>query len=113
MHSKIIVSEYQYYKFERLDGYLDTVLGFSNDGFHVHQSDEWQRLIFSLEEYYEYFDDENADDFFQHLAGLRSGLMQGDWRLVYFMWLKAFDFNDDVERMPLIQFDFEHLSEEA
>ncbi|MCV5961494.1 hypothetical protein OFO30_39530, partial [Escherichia coli] len=26
--------------------------------------------------------------------------------------LKAFDFNDDVERMPLIQFDFEHLSEE-
>lgn len=68
--------------------------------------------FFSLEEYGEYFDDEHADDFFQHLAALRGGLMQGDWRLVYFMWLKAFDFNDDVERVPLIQFDFEHLSEE-
>lgn len=173
------MSEYQYYKFERLDGYLDAkarqalraissraeisatsfqvyytysdlkaepfelmlkyfdigfyyadwgsidayiklpagtlpdaLLGFSSDGLHVHENDEWQLLIFSLEEYDEYFDDEHADDFFQHLAALRGGLMQGDWRLVYFMWLKAFDFNDDVERVPLIQFDFEHLSEE-
>ena len=173
------MSEYQYYKFERLDGYLDAkarqalraissraeisatsfqvyytysdlkaepfelmlkyfdigfyyadwgsidvyiklpagtlpdaLLGFSSDGLHVHENDEWQLLIFSLEEYDEYFDDEHADEFFQHLAGLRSGLMQGDWRLVYFMWLKMFDFNDDVERVPLIQFDFEHLSEE-
>ncbi|EOX3353918.1 hypothetical protein ACPFTX_002900 [Vibrio cholerae] len=173
------MSEYQYYKFERLDGYLDAkarqalraissraeisatsfqvyytysdlkaepselmlkyfdigfyyadwgsidayiklpagtlpeaLLGFSSDGLHVHENDEWQLLIFSLEEYDEYFDDEHADEFFQHLAGLRSGLMQGDWRLVYFMWLKMFDFNDDVERVPLIQFDFEHFSEE-
>lgn len=173
------MSEYQYYKFERLDGYLDAkarqalraissradisatafqvyytysdlkaepfelmlkyfdigfyyadwgsidvyiklpagtlpdaLLGFSSDGLHVHENDEWQLLIFSLEEYDEYFDDEHADDFFQHLAALRGGLMQGDWRLVYFMWLKAFDFNDGVERVPLIQFDFEHLSEE-
>jgi hypothetical protein len=173
------VSEYQYYKFERLDGYLDAkarqalraissraeisatsfqvyytysdlkaepsdlmlkyfdigfyyadwgsidayyiklpvgtlpdaLLGFSSDGLYVRQSDEWQLLIFSLEEYYDYFDDENADDFFQHLAALRSELMQGDWRLVYFMWLKEFDFNDELEAMPLIQFDFEHLSE--
>nr|WP_246072393.1 hypothetical protein [Catenovulum sediminis] len=174
------MSEYQYYKFERLDGYLDAkarqalraissraeisatsfqvyysysdlkaepselmlkyfdigfyyadwgsidayiklpagtlpdpLLGFSSDGLYVHQSDEWQLLIFSLEEYDEYFDDEHADDFFQHLAALRSGLMQGDWRLVYFMWLKECDFNDEVERVPLIQFDFEHLSEEV
>ncbi|MES1311116.1 hypothetical protein ABUS74_10970 [Vibrio cholerae] len=173
------MSEYQYYKFERLDGYLDAkarqalrsissraeisatsfqvyytysdlkaepfelmlkyfdigfyyadwgsidiyiklpagtlpdpLLGFSSDGLHVHQSDEWQLLIFSIEEYYEYFDDEHADDFFQHLAGLRSGLMQGDWHLVYFMWLKAFNCNDEVGQVPLIQFDFEHLSEE-
>lgn len=173
------MSEYQYYKFERLDGYLDAkarqalraissraeisatafqvyytysdlkaepfelmlkyfdiafyyadwgsidvhiklpagtlpeaLLCFSSDGLHIHENDEWQLLIFSLEEYDEYFDDEHADQFFQHLAALRSGLMQGDWRLVYFMWLKAFDFNDDVERVPLIQFDFEHLSEE-
>lgn len=173
------MSEYQYYKFERLDGYLDAkarqalraissraeisatafqvyytysdlkaepfelmlkyfdigfyyadwgsidvyiklpagtlpdaLLGFSSDGLHVHENDEWQLLIFSLEEYDEYFDDEHADDFFQHLAALRGGLMQGDWRLVYLMWLKAFDFNDGVERVPLIQFDFEHLREE-
>ncbi len=91
----------------------DALLGFSSDGLHVHQSDEWQLLIFSIEEYYEYFDDEQADDFFQHLASLRSGLMQGDWHLVYFMWLKEFDFNEEVERVPLIQFDFEHLSEEV
>ena len=90
----------------------DALLGFSSDGLHVHENDEWQLLIFSLEEYDEYFDDEHADDFFQHLAALRGGLMQGDWRLVYLIWLKAFDFNDGVERVPLILFDFEHLSEE-
>ena len=90
----------------------DALLGFSSDGLHVHENDEWQLLIFSLEECDEYFDDEHADDFFQHLAALRGGLMQGDWRLVYLMWLKAFDFNDGVERVPLILFDFEHLSEE-
>lgn len=174
------MSEYQYYKFERLDGYLDAkarqalrtissraeisatsfqvyytysdlkaepselmlkyfdigfyyadwgsidayiklpvetlpdaLLGFSSDGLHVHENDEWQLLIFSLEEFDEYFDDEHADDFFQHLAALRSELIQGNWRLVYFMWLKAFDCNDELEEIPLIQFDFEHLSEEV
>lgn len=89
----------------------DALLGFSSDGLHVHQSDEWQLLFFSIEEYYEYFDDEHADDFFQHLSALRSELIQGDWRLVYLMWLKAFDCNDEVEEIPLIQFDFEHHSE--
>lgn len=90
----------------------DALLGFSSDGLHVHQSDEWQLLIFSIEEYYEYFDDEHADEFFQHLAALRSELIQRNWRLVYFMWLKAFDGNDELEEIPLVQFDFEHLSEE-
>lgn len=56
----------------------EALLGFSSDGLHVHQSDEWQLLIFSIEEYGEYFDDEQADDFFQHLAGLRSELIQGN-----------------------------------
>lgn len=174
------MSEYQYYKFERLDGYLDAkarqalrtissraeisassfqvyytysdlkaqptelmlkyfdigfyyadwgsidayiklpagtipeaLLGFSSDGFHVDQTDEWQLLIFSLEEYDEYFDDEDADDFFQHLAILRSTLIYGDWRLVYFMWLKECDFNEELDGIPLIQFDFVHLSKEV
>nr|WP_219609097.1 hypothetical protein [Pectobacterium brasiliense] len=77
----------------------------------IHQTDEWQLLVFSIEEYYEYFDDESADDFFQHLAALRSELMQGDWRLFYFIWLKTFGFNDELEGIPLIQFDFTSLSE--
>ena len=91
----------------------DALLGFSSGGLHVHENDEYQLLIFSLEEYYEYFDDEHAEDFFQHLAALRNGLMEGDWRLVYFMWLKEFDVDEELEEIPLIQFDFEHLNEEA
>ena len=173
------MSEYQYYKFERLDGYLDAkarqalrsissraeisatsfqvyytysdlkaepfelmlkyfdigfyyadwgsidayiklpagtlpdaLLGFSSDGLHVHENDEWQLLIFSLEEYDEYFDDENAEDFFQHLASLRSELIQGNWQLLYFMWLRALDICDDVDAIPLINFDFNHISDE-
>lgn len=90
----------------------DALFGFSSDGLHVRQSDDWQMLIFSLEEYYEYFDDEHADDFFQCLASLRSELIQGNWRLVYFMWLKNLDFNEELDGIPLIQFDFQHLSKE-
>ncbi len=85
------MSEYQYYRFERLDGYLDSK-----------QTQEWQLLIFSIEEYYEYFDDEHAEVFFQHLAGLRSELIQGDWRLLYFMWLRELDANDELDAIPMI-----------
>lgn len=90
----------------------DALLGFSRGGLHVDERDEWQLLIFSIEEYGEYFDDEQADDFFQHLAALRSALLQGDWRLIYFMWLKECEFNEEIDGVPLIHFDFEHLSEE-
>ncbi len=85
------MSEYQYYRFERLDGYLDSK-----------QTQEWQLLIFSIEEYYEYFDDEHAEDFFQHLAGLRSELIQGDWRLLYFMWLRELNASDELDAIPMI-----------
>ncbi|MDA9557633.1 hypothetical protein N9R79_09065 [Vibrio sp.] len=172
------MSEYQYYKFERLDGYLktkdrqalraissraditaksfqvyytysdlkadpsdlmlkyfdigfyyadwgsidayirlpagtipDALLDFSSDGLNVHQSDEWQLLIFSIEEYDEYFDDDHADDFFQHLAYLRRELIQGNWRLIYLIWLKECDSSEELEGIPLIQFDFEHFNE--
>jgi hypothetical protein len=91
----------------------DALLGVSLDGLHVDERDEWQLLIFSIEEYGEYFDDEQADDFFQHLAALRSALLQGDWRLIYFMWLKECEFNEEIDGVPLIHFDFEHLSEEV
>ncbi|WP_194090384.1 hypothetical protein [Vibrio hibernica] len=90
----------------------DALLGFSSDELYVRQNDEWQLLVFSLEEYDDYFDDEQADDFFQYLAALRSELIQGNWRLVYFMWLRALDCNDELEKTPLIQFDFECFSEE-
>ncbi|AZG71744.1 hypothetical protein [Shewanella livingstonensis] len=90
----------------------DALLGFSSEGLRVHQSDEWQLLIFSIEENEEYFDDENAEDFFQHLAGLRNALMQGDWRLLYFMWLRGLDACGEVETIPLINFDFNHISDE-
>ena len=173
------MSEYQYYKFERLDGYLeakarqalriissraeisttsfqvyytygdlkaeptelmlnyfdigfyyanwgsiysyiklpigtvpDALLGFASDGLEVYECDEWQLLVFSIEEYDEYFDDEDAEDFFQSLVALRGALMLGDWRVIYLMWLKECDYNDELERIPLIQFDFQHLSEE-
>jgi hypothetical protein len=172
------VSEYQYYRFERLDGYLDSkqrqalrkissraditatsfqvhyhysdlkadsyemmlnhfdigfyyanwgsidvyiklpagtipdaILSFETDGLYDHQTEEWQLLIFSIQEYDDYFDDEHAEDFFQHLAGLRSELMQGDWRLIYFMWLKELEINNELDAIPLIQFDFEHFGD--
>ncbi|WP_025672884.1 hypothetical protein [Salinivibrio socompensis] len=91
----------------------DAMLGLSTDGFNVHQTGGWQLLTFSIEDHDGYFDDEDADDFFLHLAGLRNALIQGDWRLIYFMWLKALDTNDEEEldAIPLIQFDFERLSE--
>ncbi|WP_432455377.1 MULTISPECIES: hypothetical protein [unclassified Agarivorans] len=89
----------------------DAMFEFSSDELYLHQTDEWQLLVFSIEEYYEYFDDESAEDFFQHLAGLRSALIQGDWRLLYFMWLKEFDSNSELEAIPLIQFDFQNINE--
>jgi hypothetical protein len=89
----------------------DALLGFDANGFHVHETQEWQLLVFSIEDYYEYFDDEHAEDFFQHLASLRDELMQGDYHLLYFTWLKALDSNDELAAVPMIGFDFNHLSE--
>uniref|UniRef100_UPI004047380E hypothetical protein n=1 Tax=Rheinheimera sp. TaxID=1869214 RepID=UPI004047380E len=78
--------------------------------FNVYETDQWQMLVLSIEEYDDYFDDEQAADFFQHLATLRSELLQGDWRLLYLVWLKEFDCNDELAAVPLIHFDFSNLS---
>ncbi|OZB41785.1 MAG: hypothetical protein B7X50_06495 [Alishewanella sp. 34-51-39] len=78
--------------------------------FNVYETDQWQMLVFSTEEYDDYLDDEQAADFFQHLATLRSELLQGDWRLLYFVWLKELDCNDELAAVPLIHFDFNNLS---
>ncbi|WP_340681058.1 hypothetical protein [Paraglaciecola sp.] len=79
--------------------------------FQIVETDEWLLLIFSLEEYGDYFAGEDADDFFQYLALLRAELMQGDWRLLYFMWLKDLDYNEELASIPLINFNFNNLSE--
>lgn len=78
--------------------------------FNVYETDQWQMLVFSTEEYDDYLDDEQAANFFRHLATLRSELLQGDWRLLYFVWLKELDCNDELAAVPLIHFDFSNLS---
>jgi hypothetical protein len=93
----------------------DELLQTRNASFQIVETDEWLLLIFSLEEYGDYFEDEDededADNFFQYLALLRVELMQGDWRLLYFMWLRGLDYNEEVAPIPLINFNFNNLSE--
>lgn len=88
----------------------DVMLQIESSGFYIQETRQWQLLVFSLEEYYEYFDNEHADDFFLHLASLRSELMQGDWRLLYFIWLNELQNNNELTALPLINFDFHRLS---
>lgn len=89
----------------------DALLQLGEYGFSVYETDQGQLLVFSIEDYCEYFDDEQSDDFFQHLATLRSELMQGDYHLLYFMWLRALASHDELAAVPLIEFDFNRLSE--
>lgn len=89
----------------------DELLQTRNPNFQIVETDEWLLLIFSLEEYGNYFEDEDADNFFQYLALLRVELMQGDWRLLYFMWLQELDYNEEIAPIPLINFNFNNLSE--
>lgn len=79
-------------------------------GFNVYDTEQWQMLVFSTDEYDDYLDEEQTADFFQHLAMLRSELLQADWRLLYFIWLKELDGNDELAAVPLIHFDFNNLS---
>lgn len=89
----------------------DALLELEVYGFDVQKTQKWQLLVFSIEEHHEYFDDEDSEDFFQHLAGLRNELLQGDWRILYFMWLAELDANDELAAIPMINFDFSHLSD--
>ncbi len=87
----------------------DAILEPEIEGFNIQQTDEWQLLVFEIEECSCYFNDEN--EFFLYLAGLRSELIQGDWRLVYLMWLGDAGSNDELGPMPLIWFDYDCLNE--
>ncbi|MCH1920480.1 hypothetical protein L9G15_13695 [Shewanella sp. A3A] len=86
------------------------LLQFRAYGFSVYDTDQWQLLVFSNEESERYLDDEDAEELLQHLANLRGELLQGDWRLVYFIWLRAFDIDAEPDAIPLINFDFQQLS---
>ncbi|CDH20593.1 conserved hypothetical protein [Xenorhabdus bovienii str. kraussei Quebec] len=68
-------------------------------------------FIFSVEENDYYMDDDDAKDYLDHLVELRSELMQGDYRLLYLPWLKsAFDGDETLDELPLINFNFKQLS---
>ncbi|MFA7517551.1 MAG: hypothetical protein WCZ14_01960, partial [Shewanella sp.] len=81
------------------------------DGYASFVEDEkCQLLIFSLEEDDNYRDDEDAESFMFHLAALRAELLAGDYRVLYFHWLsRAYD-DMALEPLPLITFDFHHLT---
>lgn len=85
---------------------------FETEGLYVYETETWQLLIFSLNEYEEYFDEEDAENFFQHITGLYDDLMQGRWQLVYFMWLKALAEHEDPADIPLFNLDFADISDE-
>jgi len=110
---------FYYANWGNIDAYIKLPLGTLPDAFlavaddynlTVYSSDDAQLLIFSLEEYYEYFDDEDADSFFQYLAELREELIAGDYRLLYFPWLKRTQHDDKAVPLPLIHFDFKKLT---
>ncbi|MCH1931459.1 hypothetical protein L9G16_14830 [Shewanella sp. A25] len=90
------------------DSIPDALLNFESYGFTAHANNEYQLLIFSIEERHEYFDDEQVEEFFDHLTVLRRELIQGNWRLLYFMWLREFEYNDGVDAIPLLDFDFSY-----
>ena len=69
-----------------------------------------QLLIFTLEDDYRYRDDESAESFMLHLVALRTELLTGDYRALYFHWLsQAYD-DMALEPLPLITFDFHQLT---
>ena len=89
----------------------EALMAIKNEFLEIHQNDDSQLLVFCLEEYDEYFDEDDADDFFGHLVVLWEELIEGDYRLPFLAWCKAVEYNYDVPGMPLINFDFERLSQ--
>ncbi|WP_044411766.1 hypothetical protein [Thiomicrospira microaerophila] len=89
------------------------LLQFASSSLDVKETEQSQLLVFSIEDYFErfsYFDGEQRVDFFQHLARLRNELMQGDWRILYFMWTQAIAEVDALGAIPMIDFDYNRLT---
>ncbi len=70
-----------------------------------------QLLIFTLEDDYRYRDDESAESFMLHLVALRTELLTGDYRALYFHWLSQASDDMALEPLPLITFDFHQLTQ--
>lgn len=70
-----------------------------------------QLLIFTLEDDYRYRDDESAESFMLHLVALRTELLTGDYRALYFHWLSQASDDMALEPLPLIAFDFQQLTQ--
>lgn len=82
-------------------------LAFDSFGLTVRETADWQLLILSIEQYEDYFGDTDAAEFFSHLLSLRRELMQGDWRLLYFMWLTELEVDSGkLTAIPLLKFNF-------
>lgn len=80
-------------------------------GFITVETEQWQLLICSFEEYGDYFEPQQIEDFYQHLSGLHAGLLLGDWRLIYLMWLRCWDEDSQIDPLPRIDFDFIQLND--
>ncbi|MEN8618024.1 hypothetical protein [Shewanella baltica] len=75
------------------------------------ENEQNQLLIFSLEEDDNYRDDEDAEAFIFDLAALRTELLAGDYRVLYFHWLSQANDDMALEPLPLIAFDFHQLTQ--
>ncbi|MDT3308671.1 hypothetical protein [Shewanella vaxholmensis] len=75
------------------------------------ENEQNQLLIFSLEEDDNYRDDEDAEAFIFDLAALRTELLAGDYRVLYFHWLSQANDDMGLEPLPLIAFDFHQLTQ--
>ncbi|MDR0218327.1 MAG: hypothetical protein LBI71_05500 [Enterobacteriaceae bacterium] len=69
-------------------------------------------FTFSRNEMDEYINEDEIKDYLDYLVELRTELMEGDYRLLYLHWLRsAFEGDDTLDKLPLIDFDFKQLSD--
>ncbi|EHD19631.1 MULTISPECIES: hypothetical protein [Brenneria] len=76
----------------------------------ITEDKDYQLLTFSLDEDERYREDEDAKAFLSHLSALRAELLAEDYRVLYLPWLsRAYD-GEDLDKLPLIAFDFNKLT---
>ncbi len=75
-------------------------------------NEQWQLLTFSLEQGADYVSEQQADDLMQHIANLRQQMINGDWRMIYLIWLRRLSYDDKINDLPALSFDFVDLTPE-